>query len=72
VVAPIDISALRHERQTRVGHHMLAHLRADAYRVYGRTPYPPREKQDVALSYEENVTRIQRAKKSLEPPEREQ
>ncbi len=26
VVAPIDISALRHERATRRGHHMLAHL----------------------------------------------
>jgi formamidase len=66
VVAPVDISALRHERQARVGHHMLAHLRADAYRVYERTRYPPREKHDVALSYEENVRRIQTAKEGLE------
>ena len=31
VVAPIDISAVRHERATRQGHHMLAHLRTEAY-----------------------------------------
>ena len=41
VVAPIDISALRHERQSRVGHHMLAHLRTEAYEVYRRPGYPP-------------------------------
>ena len=34
VVAPVDMSALRHERQTRIGHHMLAHLRTEAYPVY--------------------------------------
>jgi len=41
VVAPIDISALRHERETRRGHQMLAHLRPDAYPVY-RTSSPLR------------------------------
>ena len=65
VVAPIDISALRHERQTRIGHHMLAHLRTEAYPVYGRRSYPPRERHDVALSYEENVRRIAAAKQDL-------
>jgi hypothetical protein len=65
VVAPVDVSALRHERQARVGHHMLAHLRADAYRVYERRLYPPRE-HDVALSQEENVRRIQIAKEGRE------
>ena len=34
VVAPVDISALRHEREVRRGHHMLAHLRTEAYPVY--------------------------------------
>ena len=62
VVAPIDISALRHERQSRVGHHMLAHLRTEAYDV-GRPPgYPPRPTLDVPLSYDENVRRIEAAK----------
>ena len=34
VVAPIDITSLRHERATRRGHTMLAHLRTEAYPVY--------------------------------------
>ena len=41
VVAPIDIDALRHERATRRGHHMLAHLRTEAYPVYRRHLFPP-------------------------------
>ena len=40
VVAPIDITALRHERATRRGHHMLAHLRTEAYPVYASGPLP--------------------------------
>jgi len=31
VVAPIDLAALRYERERRRGHHLLSHLRADAY-----------------------------------------
>lgn len=41
VVAPVDIAALRHERTTRRGHHMLAHLRTEAYPVYRETCFPP-------------------------------
>jgi formamidase len=64
VVAPIDISALRHEREVRTGHHMLAHLRTDAYDVYRTRGYPPeREAQALTpLSYEENLRRIAAAK----------
>jgi formamidase len=40
VVAPIDISAVRHERGTRTGHRMLAHLRTEAYEVYRGHVYP--------------------------------
>jgi hypothetical protein len=40
-VAPIDISALRHERATRRGHLMLGHLRTEAYPVYKEHFYPP-------------------------------
>ena len=40
VVAPVDISALRAERERRVGHHMLAHLRMEAYRGYRQAVYP--------------------------------
>ena len=42
VVAPIDISALRHERSTRTGHQMLSHLRTEAYPVYLGHRYPPK------------------------------
>src|SRR6266542_3278564 len=60
VVAPIDISALRHERATRRGHAMLAHLRTEAYPVYAGHTYPPVASGE--LSYERNVELIARAK----------
>ena len=65
VVAPIDIDALRHERATRRGHHMLAHLRTEAYPVYGRHIYPPAPGDPASLSYEENNDRIDAAKRAL-------
>lgn len=61
VTAPVDISALRHERRARTGHHMLAHLRTDAYPVYAAPQYPPGPR-GAALSYEQNVRLIERAK----------
>jgi predicted amidohydrolase len=64
VTASIDISALRHERDTRVGHHMLAHLRTDAYPVYRESQYPPVDRSR-ALSYEENQRLIAQAKEAF-------
>ena len=64
VVAPIDISALRHERAVRSGHQMLAHLRTEAYAVYGEHRYPPEDARPAAeLSFEENLERIRRARR---------
>ncbi|HEY9286189.1 MAG TPA: nitrilase-related carbon-nitrogen hydrolase [Pyrinomonadaceae bacterium] len=65
VVAPLDISALRHERRVRRGHHTLAHLRTEAYPVYSAHQYPPRpgETNAAELSYEENNRRIDEAKR---------
>lgn len=40
VVGPIDVAALRAERQRRRGHHMLAHLRTELYHGYSATVYP--------------------------------
>jgi predicted amidohydrolase len=40
VVAPVDLAALRAERERRMGHHMLGHLRTEAYAGYRRTIYP--------------------------------
>jgi formamidase len=65
VVAPIDITALRHERATRRGHHMLAHLRTEAYPIYAQHVYPPAGDAYAAhhrLSYELNNCRIDAAK----------
>jgi formamidase len=67
VVGPVDISALRHEREVRRGHHMLAHLRTEAYPVYQRRIYPPADERTQAseLSYEGNNARIDAAKRGL-------
>src|SRR6185436_8987426 len=64
VVAPIDISALRHERHSRSGHHMLAHLRTEAYPVYQERVYPPAARA-ATLSYDENVRLIAAVKDEL-------
>jgi hypothetical protein len=65
VVAPVDISALRHERATRQGHHMLAHLRTEAYPVYRGRRYPPAidDAPPGAHSFERNVALIEEAKR---------
>ncbi|HYY42690.1 MAG TPA: nitrilase-related carbon-nitrogen hydrolase [Pyrinomonadaceae bacterium] len=71
VVAPVDISALRHERASRRGHHMLAHLRTEAYPVYASHQYPPRaghEEPPDELSYEQNNRLIDEAKRRLATP----
>lgn len=68
VVAPLDISALRHERASRVGHHMLAHLRTEAYPLYQTHAYPPRlgdEARAPELSYERNNELIAEAKREF-------
>jgi hypothetical protein len=41
VVAPVDIAALRAERQRRRGHHMLSHLRTELYCAYRKPVYKP-------------------------------
>lgn len=67
VVAPVDISALRHERRTRRGHQMLAHLRTEAYPVYRKHFYPPRldAQRNKERSYERNNELIEEAKRVL-------
>ena len=64
VVAPIDISSVRHERESRRGHHMLAHLRTEAYPVYAQPQYP---RAVADRTYDGNVRRIEAAKKCLTP-----
>jgi formamidase len=66
VVAPIDISALRHERSVRKGHHLLAHLRTEAYPSYRKHIYPPKiDGANEELSYERNNELIEASKKKM-------
>ena len=66
VVAAVDVSALRHERASRQGHHMLAHLRTEAYPVYAAHQYPPDAGVRVPVhSYERNVELIEAAKSAI-------
>jgi predicted amidohydrolase len=66
VVGPIDIPSLRAERERRRGHHMLAHLRNEAYGEYRRGVYPgslaPGAK---ALTVEGNERAIAEGKRRL-------
>jgi formamidase len=63
VVAPIDLDALRAERARRTGHHMLAHLRTEAYPVYRKTVYPPA--RGVPTTIDEQRARIEEGKRAL-------
>jgi predicted amidohydrolase len=51
VFAPIDVGALRHERATRRGHQMLAHLRSETLPMY-RQPFFPAGRGPDGLSIE--------------------
>jgi len=65
VVAAIDIEMLRYERATRKAHQMLAHLRAEAYRLYHQALYPAGRWTDTDLTVEKNETLIREAKQRL-------
>jgi len=54
VVGPVDLAALRAERRRRRGHHLLAHLRTEAYPAYGQSIYPPGTASDGAVTVEKN------------------
>jgi predicted amidohydrolase len=62
VVAPMDITALRHERRVRQGHQMLAHLRTESYPMYRRRFYPAGQWTHEELTVEKNRTTIEQAK----------
>jgi predicted amidohydrolase len=67
VVAPVDVSALRHERKMRTAHHMPAHLRTEAYPVYNQTFFPPgQHTAEQNLDVEKTRRAIDTAKGELE------
>jgi predicted amidohydrolase len=76
VVGPIDLAALRAERERRRGHQMLAHLRNEAYAPgYARPIYPAQTAASTPRSIESNEAAILRGRERLAayrvpPPER--
>ena len=66
VVTTIDVGGLRQERQQRLGHLPLAHLRSEAYPMYGKTFFPPgRHNEDSDHTYDLNVEAISEVKERL-------
>jgi len=65
VVGPIDMAALRGERQRRRGHHMLAHLRTEAYPAYRQSIYPAGGGSDGAITVEKNEASHRQAREAL-------
>jgi predicted amidohydrolase len=65
IVGPVDLAALRAERQRRRGHHMLAHLRTEAYPKYGQPIYPAGRGSDGTISIERNDESLRQAHEVL-------
>ena len=65
VVGPIDLAALRAERQRRRGHHMLAHLRMEAYTAYRHRIYPPGKGSNSIISVESNEASTLQGREAL-------
>jgi len=63
VVGPIDIAALRAERERRMGHDMLAHRRSEAYVVQRRAAYPSGRAAPGPITIEGNERAIREGKK---------
>jgi predicted amidohydrolase len=75
VVGPIDVAALRAERARRSGHHMLAHLRTEAYRGYERPLYAARTdsvtgRLSIAANEQAIAEAKQRFARNANPPQR--
>ena len=68
VVAPIDITrAAPRARRARSGHHMLAHLRTEAYPLYRRPIYrAAHESGTTDISYESNLERISSSRRTVD------
>jgi predicted amidohydrolase len=65
IVGPVDLAALRAERQRRRGHHMLAHLRTEAYPKYGQPIYPVSRGNEGMITVEKNDELLRQAHKAL-------
>jgi predicted amidohydrolase len=64
VVAPIDIDALRFERERRLGHDTLAHLRSECHTYLSRSYLRPAAADAAALTRESNEHRTRAARQA--------
>jgi predicted amidohydrolase len=65
VVGPIDLAALRAERERRCAHHMLANLRTEAYPAYSRPVYPRGQADAGPLTKEGNEEATRQGRQAL-------
>jgi predicted amidohydrolase len=65
IVGPIDLAAMRAERERRRGHHLLSQLRTEAYRAYGQPIYP-RLPENQPPTLESNERRMREARRKVE------
>jgi formamidase len=65
VVGPVDLAALRAERQRRRGHNMLSHLRMEAYPSYGQPVFPSGQYNDGKITIESNEAAISQGREAL-------
>ena len=65
VVAPIDLAALRAERERRSGHHLLAHRRTETYAHAARPAYPKHAAAGGPITIAGNEARTREAKGRL-------
>lgn len=63
-VGPIDLAALKHERERRRGHHMISQLRNEAYTSYQRPVYPQLS-ENSEITIESNERRMKNARDNL-------
>jgi hypothetical protein len=65
VVGPIDLAALRAERERRSGHHTLAHLRTEAYARYCQPVFPAARGAGGPISVESNEAATRRGRDAI-------
>jgi predicted amidohydrolase len=66
VVGPVDVAALRQERERRRGHHMLSNLRMEAYPRYRQSIYPGGGADQGSLTVESNEAAGRQGREALD------
>jgi predicted amidohydrolase len=68
VVGPIDLAALRAERARRRGHHLLSHLRTEAYPAYRQPIFPAGQAAVAPPTPDRLEAAIRAGRRGLESP----